>query len=109
MSLAAETPKSGHAIDLGALAGLAANSASAAERLLGKALAATRATLAPGGKTDAAVLDREQHQAHGLAWLATYVESIKQLAAYAERQGASGRFGEIEGLLVQVGLGEYCA
>ena len=109
MSLAADTTQPDHAVDFRALAGLAADAAFAAERLLGKALAATRADLAPDGKMAAAVLDREQHRAHGLAWLATYVESIKQLAAYAERQGASGRFGEIEGLLVQVGLGEYCA
>jgi (2S)-methylsuccinyl-CoA dehydrogenase len=109
MSLAAETPEPDHAIDLDALAGLAANAASAAERLLGKAVAATRAALGPDGKVDAAMLDREQHRVHGLAWLATYVEAIKQLAAYAQRQGASGRFGEIEGLLVRIGLGEYCA
>lgn len=109
MSLAADITKSGQVVGLGALAGLSAQAASAAERLLGKALAATRAALAAEGKTDAAVLDREQHRVHGLAWLATYVEAIKQLAAYAERLGASGRFGEIEGLLVQVGLGEYCA
>ena len=33
----------------------------------------------------AACLDREQRAAHGLAWLATYVEAIRQLAAYAQR------------------------
>jgi (2S)-methylsuccinyl-CoA dehydrogenase len=109
MSLAADRPGSGHAAGAGALAGLSAQAASAAERLLGKALAATRAALAPDGKADAAVLDREQHRLHGLAWLATYVESVRQLTAYAQRQSACGRFGEIEGLLVQIGLGEYCA
>ncbi len=109
MSLAADTTQPGHAVDIGALPGRAADAASAAERLLGKALGATRAALAPDGNTDTAVLDREQHRVHGLAWLATYVESVKQLAAYADRQGASGRFGELESLLVQIGLGEYCA
>ncbi len=109
MTLAADVTQRDHHVEIGALAELSAKAASAAERLLGKALAATRADLAPDGKSDAAILDREQHRVHGLAWLATYVESIKQLAAYAERQGASGRFGEIEGLLVQIGLGEYCA
>ena len=34
-----------------------------------------------------------------LAWLATYAEAIKQMAAYAERLTADGRFGEMEALL----------
>jgi (2S)-methylsuccinyl-CoA dehydrogenase len=109
MSLAADLVEPGHAIDLSTLVGLSAEAAAAAERLLGKALAAARIALAPDGKSDAAALDREQHRVHGLAWLATYVESVKQLAAYAERQASSGRLGEIEGLIAQVGLGEYCA
>ncbi|MBV9079168.1 MAG: acyl-CoA dehydrogenase family protein, partial [Methylobacteriaceae bacterium] len=49
----------------------------------------------------------EQHAAHGLAWLATYAAAIRELAAYAERLGAEGRFGEAEELLVRIGLGEY--
>ena len=40
------------------------------------------------------IFDREQRATHGLAWLATYVEAIRQLAAYAERMQAAGRFGE---------------
>jgi (2S)-methylsuccinyl-CoA dehydrogenase len=107
MHLAAETAQSGPS--LGALTGLSDDVASAADRLLGKALSAARAALMPDGRADPAVLDREQHRLHGLAWLATYVTSLKQLAAYAERQSADGRFGEIESLLVRIGLGEYCA
>src|SRR2546423_12255617 len=51
----------------------------------------------------------EQRAAHGLAWVATYVESIRQLFAYAERTHAAGQFGEIEDLIVRIGLGEYLA
>ena len=54
-------------------------------------------------------VDREQRATHGLAWLATYVEAIRQLAAYAERMHGGGRFGEIEELIVRIGLGEYLA
>ncbi len=53
--------------------------------------------------------DREQRATHGLAWLATYVEAIRQLAAYAERLAASRGLGEIEELLVRIGAGEYLA
>src|SRR5207244_3250453 len=56
-----------------------------------------------------ALFDRDQRATHGLAWLATYVESVRQLAAYAERMHASGALGEIEELLVQIGIGEYLA
>ncbi len=87
----------------------AAQAADAGQRLLDKAVAATRAIAAPDGRPDAGILDREQHRTHGLAWLATYVEALKQLAAYAGRQEREGRFGEIERLIVQIGLAEYSA
>ena len=57
----------------------------------------------------ARLFDREQRATHGLAWLATYVEAVRQLAAYAERMQAAGALGEIEELLVRIGLGEYLA
>ena len=59
------------------------------------------------GKLSAKLLDREQRAAHGLAWLATYVEAISQLGAYAERMRDAGRLGELEELIVRVGIGEY--
>ena len=61
------------------------------------------------GRAVPRALDREQRATHGLAWLATYVEALRQLAAYAERLTASGDFGEIEELLVRIGSGEYLA
>jgi (2S)-methylsuccinyl-CoA dehydrogenase len=51
--------------------------------------------------------EAEQHAAHGLAWLATYVEAVRELAAYAERLDQEDRLGETEALLVGIGLGEY--
>jgi len=61
------------------------------------------------GRIAASLLDREQRAAHGLAWFATYTEALRQLAAYAERMSAAERFGELEELVVRVGLGEYLA
>jgi (2S)-methylsuccinyl-CoA dehydrogenase len=54
-------------------------------------------------------MEREQHACHGLAWLATYCEGIKQMASYARRLDEGHRFGEIEALLTQIGIGEYAA
>lgn len=51
--------------------------------------------------------DAHQHATHGLAWLATYVESLRQLAAWAERLEAEGRFGDMERLILQIGSHEY--
>jgi len=59
------------------------------------------------GRISAERLEAEQHAAHGLAWLATYAEAIREMAAYAERLSADGRFGATEDLLVRVGMGEY--
>ncbi len=53
--------------------------------------------------------DREQRATHGLAWLATYVEALRQLTAYAQRVAEMDAFGETEELLVRIGAGEYLA
>ena len=65
--------------------------------------------VAGDGRLSSEKLDRHQHAAHGLAWLATYVEAVRELSAYAERLAAEGRLGETEELLVRIGLGEYLA
>jgi (2S)-methylsuccinyl-CoA dehydrogenase len=61
------------------------------------------------GRPVARIFDREQRATHGLAWLATYVEAIRQLEAYSLRLAAAGDFGEIEELLVRIGAGEFLA
>jgi (2S)-methylsuccinyl-CoA dehydrogenase len=87
----------------------AADAVAAAEAILADAMTAVRDRVAPGGKVSSTLLDREQHAAHGLAWLATYVEGIRQLAAYGRRLADAGRLDETEALLVRIGTGEYLA
>jgi (2S)-methylsuccinyl-CoA dehydrogenase len=81
----------------------------AAEGVLAAAAARMRTKVSPGGTLSAAVLEREQFAVHGLAWLATYVEAIRQLAAYARRMDEAGGLDETANLLVIIGLGEYLA
>lgn len=51
-----------------------------------------------------------QRALHGLAWLATYVEAIRQMASYAQQMSEPvDRFGEIEQLMVRIGIGECLA
>ena len=45
----------------------------------------------------------------GLAWLATYVEALRQMLGWAERLESAGRLGELEALILQAAYGEYLA
>ncbi|MDP3494510.1 MAG: acyl-CoA dehydrogenase family protein [Hyphomonadaceae bacterium] len=65
------------------------------------------AQVAPGGKVDRKKIDEEQRSTHGLAWVLTYVETLKETANWADRIAAEGKFGEIEQLLTQILFGEY--
>ena len=90
--------------DLISLADAAAKDAAA---LVAEARRRVRAKVVADGRISAERLEAEQHAAHGLAWLATYAEAIREMAAYARRLSGEGRFGETEDLLVRIGIGEY--
>ena len=79
----------------------------AAGRVLEKAKSAVGALLLSDGGLSAAALDQHQHEAHGLAWLATYVDTLKALAACATKLSAQGKLGKIEQLLLKIACGEY--
>ena len=81
----------------------------AAEALLSDAAAKVRERVVTDGRVVPRLLDREQRATHGLSWLATYVEAVRQLAAYAERLNDAGQLTETEELIVRIGLGEYLA
>ena len=66
-----------------------------------------RTRVTEDGRISATALERDQFAAHALSWLATYEQSLKQLAAWAERASAAGQFGEMEQLIAQIGFGEY--
>jgi (2S)-methylsuccinyl-CoA dehydrogenase len=88
---------------------LTAAALEAADNLLGAAKRNLRARLAPEGMVDLAKLERSQFAAHGFAWMATYVEALRQLRRWAETLAARGAFGEREALILQIGYGEYLA
>ena len=105
MSLAESASPARHANELISTLGQAV---SAMESLFVDARRAVAGRIADGGSAGRA-LDREQRAAHGLAWLATYVEALRQMHALAERLTNAGQFGETEELLVRIGCGEYLA
>jgi (2S)-methylsuccinyl-CoA dehydrogenase len=104
MPLAASQRTQGHEV-IPALA----EAVGAIEALFAEARRAVADRVTIEGRTVARVFDREQRATHGLAWLATYVEAIRQLSAYAQRLSDNGSFGETEDLIVRIGAGEYLA
>ena len=59
------------------------------------------------GKVINALVDDHQTAAHGFAWVATYVESLRQMQRWAEALTVSKQFGEVEQLIHQIAFGEY--
>jgi (2S)-methylsuccinyl-CoA dehydrogenase len=91
------------------LIALSREAARAAEKLLAAATAAVRERVCVEDHLVDRLLDREQRATHGLAWLATYVEAIRQLGLFAERMHAGEGVGQVEELLIEIGIGEYLA
>ncbi len=91
------------------LAELAREVSAALDALLADAVAKVRERVVVDGEVTAKLIDQEQRATHGLAWLATYVEAARQLAAYTERMARDNALGEIEEHLVRIGLGEFLA
>ena len=81
----------------------------AAEGVMDRARTSLHERVSENGKLSADRIEADQHAVHGLAWLATYVEAIKEMATYARRMQIDARFGDTEQLLTRVGLGEYLA
>jgi (2S)-methylsuccinyl-CoA dehydrogenase len=79
----------------------------AVDTLFAAAKSAVRQVVAPSGKIDSALLDREQFAAHGLAWLEVYRQALYHMRDWAERLEAEGSFGEREQLMLSMAFGEY--
>ncbi|MDF1855220.1 acyl-CoA dehydrogenase family protein [Pseudooceanicola sp.] len=77
------------------------------EAILEMAVTRQKDLLGKDGRVSAAAVEAEQTATHGLAWLATYVEALRQMQKWAERMSAADTFGELEQLLQQIAFGEY--
>ena len=84
-----------------------AEALAAAESFGAAARRAVARLVAPGGKVDATLLEREQFAAHGYAWLATYVAALREMLHWAERLQAAGQLGDLEQMMLQAAYGEY--
>ena len=104
-------PHDGHAMptspQLSDLQDLTAAALPEIEALFTDARDGVKAAVMIDGKVSAPALEVLQFQAHALAWLATYVEALRQLDAWAGRLTKAGQFGAMEALILQIGFGEY--
>ncbi|MEM9370146.1 MAG: acyl-CoA dehydrogenase family protein, partial [Pseudomonadota bacterium] len=89
------------------LLSLSEEAVAAARAFLDTAVQSLAARVWKDDRLSGRMLEGEQYAAHALAWLATYVEAIDQLAKWARRVSSAERFGETERLILQIGMGEY--
>ena len=80
-----------------------------AEAILETAKTRVRDLVTKDGRVSAGLVEANQTAAHGIAWLATYVESLRQMQAWAEKLVGEGTFGDVEQLIHQIAFGEYLA
>ncbi|KIN73944.1 acyl-CoA dehydrogenase family protein [Sulfitobacter guttiformis] len=77
------------------------------EAILTRATESVRTMVTDAGRVSNALVEQNQTAAHGLAWLATYAQSLRQMQSWAERMKSEGKFGETEALIHQIAFGEY--
>ena len=105
-AIRAEEPRNGHPIpeDLPALTDAAV---AAVETILETAHTRQGDLVGGNGRVSDMSIEENQMAAHGLAWLATYARSLRQMHSWGETLEAQGKFGEIERLIQQIAFGEY--
>ncbi|MEM1362570.1 MAG: acyl-CoA dehydrogenase family protein [Pseudomonadota bacterium] len=77
------------------------------QALLDLAIDRVRDQVTDGDRISGKLIEANQTAAHGLAWLATYVEALRQTQAWAVKLDAEENFGEMEQLILQIAFGEY--
>jgi (2S)-methylsuccinyl-CoA dehydrogenase len=66
-------------------------------------------TRGENGRISAQLVEQNQYATHGLAWLVTYVETLKETLHWSRSLANDGKLGELEQLMLQVGFSEYLA
>ena len=86
---------------------LTARAIPAADAVLDITKIKLQALVTTEGRVSNELIEKNQTAAHGFAWVATYVESLRQMEKWALNLQGSGKFGEIEQLILQITFGEY--
>ena len=86
---------------------LAAQAIPAADAVFDITKIKLQALVTTEGRVSNKLIEKNQTAAHGFAWLATYIESLRQMENWALNLQVSGKFGEVEQLILQITFGEY--
>ncbi|MGB7244916.1 MAG: acyl-CoA dehydrogenase family protein [Sulfitobacter sp.] len=89
------------------LLGLTAAALAPVEAVLSLATTRVKERVSEGGRVSGQLVETHQTAAHGLAWLATYAQALRQMQKWADGLQAQGKFGELEQLIHQIAFGEY--
>ena len=77
------------------------------ETLNTKAINNLRELVTLDNKVSSSLIETHQSAAHGVPWLATYTESIRQMVKWGEKVSEQNKFGQTEQLLLQIAVSEY--
>jgi (2S)-methylsuccinyl-CoA dehydrogenase len=86
---------------------LCARGLTLAEQLLETSRASVSRLVTRDGQVKSALLDCQQTATHGLAWLATYVEALRQTLLWGRALQESDTFGALEQAILRLGFAEY--
>jgi (2S)-methylsuccinyl-CoA dehydrogenase len=77
------------------------------EAILETARTKLRDLVTDNGRVSNALIEANQTASHGFAWLATYIEALRQMQNWAVKLDGEGKFSEVEALIHQIAFGEY--
>jgi (2S)-methylsuccinyl-CoA dehydrogenase len=96
-----------HTLILDDLLSLTGAAIAPVETVLETAKNRLRSVVSEDGRVSARLVEQHQTATHGLAWLATYAQALRQMHNWAEALNTDGKFGEVEKLILQITFGEY--
>jgi (2S)-methylsuccinyl-CoA dehydrogenase len=79
------------------------------DTVLVKAKTHVRELVSVDGKVSVPLVEQNQNITHGFAWIATYVEALREMLSWAKALQSEGRFGDLEALILQAAYAEYIA
>ncbi|MDG2097260.1 MAG: acyl-CoA/acyl-ACP dehydrogenase [Paracoccaceae bacterium] len=86
---------------------LISKSVDVSNALLADIVAHVRNKVVVSDRVSSELLNNYQFEAHGVAWIATYIESLRQMSVWSKVAKAENKFDTVEKLILQIGFGEY--
>ncbi len=92
---------------LPSLAELMAAAVAEVDNVFARAKSNVSELVVSNGRISSSAVEAEQHAVHGLAWLATYAETLRNMLAWHDALAGEDKLGELEQLIAQIVFGEY--